>query len=87
MKLIDLAGQRFGRLTVIGRAPNKVIRTYLPGGDSYLNWVTMWHCKCDCGNEKDIESQSLRLGRTRSCGCYRKEARHAKAKLRGAASE
>ena len=71
MKLIDLTGQRFGRLVVIGRAPSKVIRTYLPGGDSYLNWVTMWHCKCDCGREKDVEAQSLRRGATRSCGCLR----------------
>lgn len=73
MKLIDLTGQRFGRMVVIGRAESRVIRTLLPDGGSNLNWVTMWHCRCDCGNEKDIASESLRIGTTRSCGCLRRD--------------
>lgn len=60
-KLIDLTGQRFGRLTVLYRS-NK---------EKYPE-VT-WHCKCDCGNECDVSAQCLRQGKTKSCGCWRKE--------------
>lgn len=31
----------------------------------------MWHCRCDCGNEKDVDQQMLLSGRTKSCGCNR----------------
>lgn len=30
-------------------------------------------CKCDCGNEKIILLDSLRSGKTKSCGCIQKE--------------
>ena len=58
--LIDLSGQRFGRLTVLNRAPNH-------------GKVVMWHCKCDCGVEKDVRGNLLRSGKTQSCGCFHKE--------------
>lgn len=57
---IDLTGQKFGRLTVVCRVENK-------GGR------TNWHCKCDCGNEKDVLGISLTKGLTRSCGCFHRE--------------
>lgn len=57
-KLIDLTGQEFGILTVLNRAPSKQRKTY-------------WHCRCRCGNEIDVESGNLRMGRTKSCGCQR----------------
>lgn len=62
MKLIDLTGQRFGRLLVIrcvGRDPEG---------------RAMWLCKCDCGNETVVHSRHLRTGATQSCGCLIKEA-------------
>ena len=59
-KLIDLTGQRFGRLVVMERAGVK-------------NKVASWLCKCDCGKMKIINGQSLRKGYTQSCGCLRKE--------------
>lgn len=62
-KLIDLTGQRFGRLVVVCRA----------GSDSKKNAV--WRCRCDCGTEKIINGSSLRNGRTKSCGCYNDEIR------------
>lgn len=58
-ELIDLAGQVFGRLTVIRRAEN----------DKWGN--TMWLCQCECGKEKAMASGSLTSGRSTSCGCYR----------------
>ena len=59
-KIIDLTGQRFGKLTVYCRAPNK-------GSDA------SWECICDCGETKIINGKSLRSGVTRSCGCIQKE--------------
>lgn len=64
--LIDLTGQRFGRLVVIGIGERKAGRI-------------AWECKCDCGNTKNITGQSLKAGLARSCGCLRKEIARKKA--------
>ena len=29
----------------------------------------MWHCKCECGNEKDILEKLLKNGDSASCSC------------------
>lgn len=58
--LIDLTNKKFGRLTVLCRAPNRGKQTY-------------WLCKCECGNEKEIQGNSLKDGKVRSCGCYHSE--------------
>lgn len=57
--VVDLTGQRFGRLVVIERGP--------PHPTS-LN--AAWRCRCDCGNETVVLSNHLRAGTTVSCGCY-----------------
>jgi hypothetical protein len=59
--LIDLTGQKFGRLTAISIAD-------LPGR-------IKWLFKCDCGNEKIITVSELtrKTNRTESCGCLRNE--------------
>ena len=56
MKLVDLTGHRFYRLTVLSRAANRLGRPY-------------WNCKCSCGGRKVISAASLRSGRSNSCGC------------------
>lgn len=56
-KIVDLTGQKFGRLTVIsigGRANNGSI---------------LWNCLCDCGNKALITTSCLTTGHTKSCGC------------------
>ena len=58
----DLTGMRFSRLTVLNKTDKRDIK-----GSIY------WHCRCDCGNEKDITEDSLTNGKTVSCGCKRKE--------------
>lgn len=59
--LIDLSGQRFGKLTVIRLVERRKDASY-------------WLCKCDCGNETIVRgSNHLRKGEVKSCGCYRKE--------------
>ena len=59
-KLIDETGHKYTRLTVLYRVENK-------------NNRVRWHCKCDCGNEIDVDGVSLRSGNTKSCGCLQKE--------------
>lgn len=60
-KLIDLTGQRFGRLTVLYRDTQKI------GGKAY------WICQCDCGKIISTMGVNLRKGVTKSCGCLSKE--------------
>ena len=57
----DLTGQRFGSLTVVKRSEKGDLR--------HRYWV----CRCDCGQEKDVEESHLKNGHTKSCGCYRKK--------------
>jgi hypothetical protein len=54
---IDLTGQRFGKLVAL-------FPIYSENGGH-----TLWHCKCDCGNECDIDMGNLRQGFSQSCGC------------------
>ena len=63
VNLEDLTGQKFGRWTVLHRAPSCV--------DKRGHVVTMWYCRCDCGTERVIRAQSLKAGTTKSCGCYK----------------
>lgn len=61
MKLPDLAGQVFGRWTVL--------RSFVPdGGGQSLADVA-----CECGTKRTVLTNSLRKGRSRSCGCYSRE--------------
>lgn len=63
MRIIDLTGEKFGKLTVINRAPDKV----LPSGYKQV----MWNCNCECGNTSVVSSKALKNAKypTRSCGC------------------
>lgn len=60
-KLIDLTGERFGRLVVLQRV--------MPNGSDGARWL----CKCDCGNQSIAAGGKLRTGEVKSCGCYRRE--------------
>ena len=62
-KLIDITGQRFGRLTVMRKAGHAADRS------------TLWECKCDCGNTTIARRGNIIYGRTLSCGCLGKERR------------
>ena len=63
----DLTGKRFGYLTVIERAKDRVSYT---GTVKHIR--TYWLCKCDCGTEKEVRSSHLKSGRIISCGCVGK---------------
>ena len=56
---IDITGQRFGKWTVLYKTEKRNA-----GGCIY------WHCKCDCGREKDVLGTSLRQHRSLSCGLH-----------------
>jgi hypothetical protein len=56
-KVIDITGQRFGRLVVIEKTSIKRNKKFL------------WKCVCDCGNETYTCSSNLLSGNTKSCGC------------------
>ncbi len=61
-KMVDLTGQRFGRLTVV---------TMVGLNNRHM---CVWLCKCDCGNELRVASSNLIWGNTKSCGCLRRDA-------------
>jgi len=58
--LVDLTGERFGRLTVKAAACRR-------------NGQTYWTCVCDCGELTTVKGANLRRGASKSCGCRRKE--------------
>lgn len=37
------------------------------------NGHSYWLCQCDCGNQKEIASSSLKSGQTMSCGCVHRK--------------
>lgn len=71
MRLLDLTGRTFGRLTVLSRAENS------KGGKP------RWLCRCQCGNECIVHSSSLVSGNTKSCGCLRNEKSRSRAMTHG----
>ena len=58
LSIDELAGLKFNRFTVIGRAPND------KRGQTYL------HVICECGVKKIVRANRVRSGETKSCGCY-----------------
>ena len=73
-KMIEMIGKRFGRLVVVKRGENL---RYKNTNRTSIRW---W-CLCDCQLElpeedrklKLILGESLRSGKTQSCGCLNKE--------------
>lgn len=59
--LIDLAGKRFGRWTVIEKSDRI-------SNDKYDRY---WTCVCECGAVRDVLERSLMRGQSCSCGCSR----------------
>lgn len=57
---MDLIGQRYGRLRVIGQA-------------SSVGYAKRWKCICDCGKTVAVFQGNMRRGLTQSCGCLQRE--------------
>ena len=58
---IDLTNKKFNRLTVKEKL-------YKKGNEWY------WKCECECGNICEVMGSQIRTGRTKSCGCLKKES-------------
>lgn len=58
-KLINLVGQKFGKL---------LVKEFI----EIDNGNTWWLCICDCGNERIANTNNLRSGEMNSCGCSKK---------------
>ena len=56
----NLVGQKFNKLTVIAKVPDKQIEG-----------CSVWKCRCDCGNVIEVGRKVLVVGRKKSCGCTR----------------
>jgi hypothetical protein len=58
MKIKDITGRRFGRLTVIKVGKQEGYEVY-------------WQCACDCGNVKLVRTSNIK--KTKSCGCLKRK--------------
>lgn len=57
-RIIDIRGQRYGRLIVVAF--------------SHREKATTWFdCRCDCGNMAKVSAGKLHNGQQKSCGCLR----------------
>ena len=61
MKTLDLLNQKFGRSSIVARADNSA------------TGQARWLCRCECGIEKVMDSILLRSGRSKSCGCLKRD--------------
>jgi len=64
MKRLELIGKKFCRLTVMGF--DRISK----------HGHTMWRCRCACGKETIVMSGDLTSGKSKSCGCLKKERAH-----------
>lgn len=61
--VIDITGQKFGKLTVVERAENSA------PCKGHTRGHVRWLCECECGNTTVVRTGNLRKGHTTSCGC------------------
>jgi hypothetical protein len=65
---IDLTDQKFNRLTVLSLSEKRTV-----------NGGRIWYCLCDCGTQREVRSDGLRSGQTKSCGCHKIDLMRARA--------
>lgn len=58
--LANEINNRYDRLVVVSRAPSK-------------SGLARWNCRCSCGKSLVVAGTHLRSGRTKSCGCLRRD--------------
>ena len=71
VRMDDLIGQKFGRLTVIrfiGRSKNR---------------HRLWECLCDCGGMQIVRGDCLKREESQSCGCLKEMTDGVRAKTHG----
>lgn len=60
----DLTGKKYGRWEVLYEQPEKI-----RSGKK----IRVYHCRCECGTERDVEQKALLYGESLSCGCLHTE--------------
>lgn len=71
----DLSGKKFGRLTAQWPAGKR--------GRGPRSTTIQWLCLCICGRLKIVPSLRLMYGKTKSCGCFRRDFRVTHGNARG----
>lgn len=62
---MNLLGNKFDKLTVIGTAPDRITKS---GAG-----VVYWKCRCECNNLSEVATSDLRGGKVKQCkDCARK---------------
>lgn len=61
VQALDLLGQKYGRLLVVERVT------------SNAHGQATWRCVCDCGRTAMVVASKLKLNKTQSCGCIKRE--------------
>lgn len=73
MRVINMEGKTYGRLTVLQRVGSK-------------NNRAMWECVCECGKHIITSGHALRRGNTKSCSCLQKDKASMRLKTHGMSS-
>ena len=60
-RFLDRTNMRYGRL---------LVKEHKSKDDKGRH---LWLCECDCGNEKIVVGNNLSSGKSKSCGCLKKE--------------
>ena len=55
-----MVGMKFGRWTVINSTSERT-----------AGKMILWVCKCECGTIKTVSGTSLRMNKSKSCGCFK----------------
>lgn len=63
MKIKNVIGKKYGKLTILDDIKNKDKRQRI------------LICICDCGNKCTVSKEKVLRGHTKSCGCLQKETR------------
>lgn len=66
----SLIGMKFSRLLV--KEIHHTEQRFCSNGKKNGK-VTYYLCQCDCGNHSVVEGRKLTMGKTKSCGCLKKE--------------
>ena len=61
MKIKNIVGLKFGKLLVLNIATER-------GNKNQIRY----DCICDCGNSHTVSGESIRAGKSKSCGCNKK---------------
>lgn len=80
----DCAGQKFGRLTVLGKGGRLAVPTKSPKYRNGTTSIQLWVCQCDCGVivEKPRGFFDTSNKTNPSCGCFHRESARKKAEAR-----